>query len=148
MPGVASLEKSQYYGHPRNTFWSIMGELFGAGPELDYQKRLQSLLANRVALWDVLMSCQRPGSLDADIHTGTEQANDFSFLLGQGSSIKAVFFNGMTAEKMFMKHVAGSTDGLDDGCELIRLPSTSPAHAAMSYEEKLQAWSRILDFLV
>ena len=124
-----------------------MGELFGAVPELEYQQRLQTLLVHKVALWDVLMSCQRPGSLDADIQSGTEQANDFSTLLGQGSSIKAVFFNGMTAEKLFMKHVAGSTEGQDGGCELIRLPSTSPAHAAMSFEEKLQAWSRILNYL-
>lgn len=145
MPGVASLEKNQYYGHPRNAFWPIMGELFGAGPELDYQMRLQTLLAHRVALWDVLVSCQRPGSLDADIQPGSEQANDFRTLPGKGSSIRAVFFNGMTAERLFMKHVAASICDLATRCELIRLPSTSPAHAAMSYDEKLLAWNVIIN---
>ena len=82
MPGVASLEKHQYYGHPRNAFWPIMGELFGAYPAIDYPLRLQRLLDRHVALWDVLMSCHRPGSLDADIRSGTEQVNDFSELLG------------------------------------------------------------------
>lgn len=147
MPGVASLEKHQYYGHPRNAFWPIMGELFGTGPELEYQQRLHSLLAQRVALWDVLMSCRRPGSLDADIQSGTEQANDFSTVIGPGSRIGAVFFNGMTAHKMFMKHVAATIDDLRERCDLVRLPSTSPAHAAMSYDEKLQEWGRILDYL-
>jgi len=147
MPGAASLDKNQYYGHPRNAFWTIMGELVGAVPELEYQQRLQTLLAHKVALWDVLMSCQRPGSLDADIQSDSEQANDFSALLGQGSSIKAVFFNGITAERLFKKHVIASIDDLGDRIELMRLPSTSPAHAAMSYEKKLNTWKEILDYI-
>ena len=77
MPGQASLQQSQYYAHPRNSFWYIMGELFAAGPELDYAQRLQVLLEQRVALWDVVHRCQRKGSLDADIEQQSVEANDF-----------------------------------------------------------------------
>jgi hypoxanthine-DNA glycosylase len=146
MPGVASLAKAQYYGHPRNAFWPIMGELFGATPQLEYPSRLQRLLSNHVALWDVLMSCQRPGSLDADIEAGTERANDFSSLLGPGSTIRAIFFNGVTAQRLFNRHVANAIDA-PERFERLRLPSTSPAHAAMSLAEKLQAWKQIRDYL-
>ena len=89
MPGIASLEKHQYYGHPRNLFWPIMGELFGAHPSLDYSERLRHLLEHHVALWDVLKLCQRPGSLDADIVAGSEQVNDFHSLFGSGTAIRA-----------------------------------------------------------
>lgn len=145
MPGVASLEKHQYYGHPRNLFWPIMGELFGAHPSLEYPERLRVLLEHHVALWDVLKLCQRPGSLDADIVVGSEQVNYFQPMLATGTAIRAVFFNGMTAEKMFRRHVL---EGLDmaDNIQLVRLPSTSPAHAAMSYEDKLAAWKVVAEF--
>jgi hypoxanthine-DNA glycosylase len=146
MPGVASLEKHQYYGHPRNAFWPIMGELFGARPEIDYPLRLQRLLDRHVALWDVLMSCHRPGSLDADIRSGTEQVNDFSELLGSDTPVRAIFFNGMTAEKMFNQHVIHTLDGLSERCDLVRLPSTSPAHAAMTFDAKLKAWQVVADY--
>ena len=147
MPGVASLEKQQYYGHPRNAFWPIMGELFGAGPELEYEDRLQALLDHGVALWDVLGLCYRPGSLDADIQPGSEQVNDFSDLLGGDSRIRAVFFNGTTAERMFRRHVLPGFVDLEERCRLIRLPSTSPAHAAMKQQEKLRQWQKIVDAL-
>jgi len=147
MPGVASLEKQQYYGHPRNAFWPIMGELFGAGPRLDYPERLRRLLDHRVALWDVLGACWRPGSLDADIQAGSEQVNDFTSLLGEDSPVRAVFFNGMTAERLFRRHVLPGLEGLEHRCHLVRLPSTSPAHATMSQADKLDAWACIMDYL-
>ena len=146
MPGIASLEKHQYYGHPRNLFWPIMGELFGAHPFLDYSERLRHLLEHHVALWDVLKLCQRPGSLDADIVAGSEQVNDFHSLFGPGTAIRAIFFNGMTAEKLFRRHVLVELD-LPANIELVRLPSTSPAHAAMSYEDKLAAWRIVADYV-
>src|SRR4029077_16189116 len=75
MPGEASLKADQYYAHPRNAFWPIMGELFGAGPSLPYQERVALLQSTGVALWDSLQACVRPGSLDASITN--EAANDF-----------------------------------------------------------------------
>ncbi len=144
MPGIMSLERRQYYAQPRNAFWPIMGELFGIASELEYGERLQGLLDAGVALWDVLRSCERSGSLDANIDMKTAVTNDFVEFLSTHSRIDRVFFNGATAAEVFERRVS---PGLDKAgirpIELIRLPSTSPAHAAMPYKEKLQRWSTI-----
>jgi len=79
MPGIASLTAGQYYAHPRNAFWRIMGKLVGAGPENPYDERLRILKKGGIALWDVLDSCVRPGSLDANI--SNETPNDFAIFL-------------------------------------------------------------------
>jgi double-stranded uracil-DNA glycosylase len=96
MPGEASLKAGQYYAHPRNAFWHIMGELFGAGPSLPYQERVTILESVGVALWDSLQACIRPGSLDALIKE--EVANDFPALFAKYPNITHVFFNGSKAE--------------------------------------------------
>ena len=103
MPGEASLKAGQYYAHPRNAFWHIMGELFGAGPSLPYQERVAILKSVGVALWDSLQACIRPGSLDASIKE--EVANDFPALFAKYPKITHVFFNGSTAERSFLRHV-------------------------------------------
>ena len=90
MPGEASLKAGQYYAHPRNAFWQIMGELFGAGPSLPYQERVVMLQSIGVALWDSLQACVRPGSLDASIKE--EVANDFPALFAKYPNITHVFF--------------------------------------------------------
>ncbi|MEM9186315.1 MAG: DNA-deoxyinosine glycosylase [Planctomycetota bacterium] len=141
MPGVASLEAGEYYAHPRNAFWPIMGELFGARPELSYATRRQKLIAARVAVWDVLRRCVRPGSLDAAIEPRSEVANDFRTLLARAPRIGRVLFNGQKAEAAFRKHALPTLDEpARDRLPLIRLPSTSPTHAGMSLDEKLAAW--------
>lgn len=141
MPGEVSLREGQYYAHPRNAFWPIMGHLFGAGPELPYCQRLQRLQSSGVALWDVLRSGIRPGSLDSDIDTSSVAANDFDNFFRQYSGIRWVFFNGGKAEQLFLRHVL---PGLEPGrLTCTRLPSTSPAHAAMRFEEKLQRWALV-----
>ena len=140
MPGVASLEAGQYYAFPRNVFWKIMGDLFGAGPEMDYPLRLQKLSANHIALWDVIESCHRPGSLDSAIAEDGLATNDFNSFFAQNPHIKQVYFNGQKAAGLFKKKVA---PGLTGHYQYLALPSTSPAHAASSYAAKLEAWSVI-----
>jgi hypoxanthine-DNA glycosylase len=138
MPGVASLEAAQYYAFPRNVFWRIMGELFGAGPELVYQARLDKLVACHIALWDVIAECRRPGSLDASIAEDGLITNNFAGFFDRHPSITRVAFNGQTAARLFRKKVQFS---LAREFEYLTLPSTSPAHAAKSYAQKLEAWS-------
>jgi len=140
MPGVASLDAAQYYAFPRNAFWKIMGELFGAGRELDYPSRLQILTANKIALWDVVKTCHRPGSLDSAISADGMETNDFTGFFKQHRCIAKVYFNGQKAAGLFKKMVL---PGLQGQYAYQTLPSTSPAHAASSYTDKLEAWSVI-----
>lgn len=140
MPGAASLEATQYYAFPRNAFWRIMGDLFGAGPEFDYTSRLQKLVEQRIALWDVIGACRRPGSLDSAISSDGMRTNDFSGFFQDHPRITHVYFNGRKAAELFEKKVA---PGLDRPLEYHALPSTSPAYAGMRYEAKLEAWSVI-----
>jgi TDG/mug DNA glycosylase family protein len=143
MPGVASLEKNQYYALPQNAFWRIMGELFGAGIDLPYADRLQTLVSHRIVLWDVLETCQRPGSLDSSIKLATARPNDFQCLFREHATIRWVFFNGQKAADIFSKKVL-PTLGPEFGEKVYQtLPSTSPAHASMTYAQKLKIWSTI-----
>lgn len=138
MPSKASLEANQYYAHPRNLFWPILGELVGASPAMEYAERARVLMANGIALWDVLKSCRRPGSLDADIDKASMVTNDFAAFFASHPQIRQVFFNGATAEHSFRRHVLPGIKA--ETLQLRRLPSTSPAHAALSYHQKLESW--------
>nr|WP_286206613.1 DNA-deoxyinosine glycosylase [Thauera linaloolentis] len=142
MPGAASLAAAQYYAHPRNAFWPIMGALFGAGPALPYAERLARLNAAGVALWDVIAACERSGSLDSAITPASIEANDFARLFRESPAIGHVFFNGTTAETSFRRHVLNRV-ALPSGLQFTRLPSTSPAHAALGPEAKLAAWQAV-----
>ena len=138
MPGKASLVASQYYAHPRNAFWKIMAELTGLAPDASYDRRLEVLTMAGIALWDVLHSCKRQGSLDSAIESGSIKTNDFRTFFRGHPHIKQVCFNGAVAEHCYRKIVL---PGLETGpIRYLRLPSTSPAHAALSFEEKLAAW--------
>lgn len=145
MPGQASLAATQYYAHPRNAFWPIMGALVGAGPELPYPQRIQTLQAAGIALWDVLAECERPGSLDAAIVADSVRANDFAGLLPEMPALRAIAFNGSAAEQAFRRHVLPALPSVR--VELLRLPSTSPAHAARSLRQKLAEWQQLLNYL-
>ncbi len=142
MPGIESLRAKQYYAHPRNAFWRIMGELVGASPDMPYAARTRQLKKTGIALWDVLAACTRVGSLDAAIDERSIIANDLVSFLAQHPRIRHVFFNGATAERCFRVHVQPALEA--GALKLLRLPSTSPAHAARSYSDKLQAWRAIL----
>jgi len=148
MPGQLSLRRQQYYAHPQNQFWRIMGDLVGAPPALPYEERTRRLTAAGVALWDSLKHCERPGSLDTSIVPDTEVPNDFATLLADHPTIRAIFFNGQKSEQAFRRHaLPGLPEGLIAGRDLIRLPSTSPANAGFTYDQKLNHWRVILDYL-
>jgi len=140
LPGRASIAAGQYYAMPRNAFWSVMADLCGAGPELDYAARLDRLTAAGIALWDVLHAAERPGSLDAAIVTASEQANDIAALIRRHRSIRVIAFNGKTAAVLFRRHIAPVL--ARDDLSFVSLPSTSPAHAAMNRETKIRHWRR------
>ncbi len=142
MPGVASLQARQYYGHPRNAFWPIMGELFGVDPELPYQERLARLRAKGIALWDVLASCERPGSLDSNIRQ--PEANNVAGLLKRHRSIRRVYFNGGTAARLYRRLLLAEVGMLAPYAVHAALPSTSPAYT-LPFAEKLKAWSAIAE---
>ncbi len=139
MPGVASLEAQQYYAHPRNAFWPITGELFGFDPALPYEQRCERLGSAGVAVWDVLKSCRRAGSLDSAIERDSEEPNDFAGFFTKHPMVRLVAFNGQKAESAFRKHVDLNAES-ESRLSFVRLPSTSPAHASLSKQQKLMAW--------
>lgn len=139
MPGKVSLEKQQYYAHPRNAFWKILFRHYGLDEREDYAARKDLVLEHGIALWDVLASCEREGSLDSGIRNG--QPNDLIGFLKEHPEIRVIGCNGRKAHDSVIRWFG--LEGL--GRELILLPSTSPAHAAMKFEEKLAVWSACLD---
>jgi hypoxanthine-DNA glycosylase len=134
MPSVMSLAARQYYGNPRNAFWRIMGEVFGFAADAVYEERVAALTAHGIAVWDVLRSCRRVGSLDAAVEPDSMVANDFGSLFDEHPHITRVLFNGAAAEKNFHRLVGIATD-----LSYQRLPSTSPAQT-LRYADKLVAW--------
>jgi len=136
MPSVQSLAANQYYGNPRNAFWKIIFTLFNTPFSADYEQRKNVLLENRIALWDVLEACVRPGSLDSAIEQ--EVPNDFNSFLKAHPNIKHIYFNGQKAAAYFKKYIK-----LENDYQLTTLPSTSPANAGKSFEAKLKEWSII-----
>ena len=142
MPGNASLAAGEYYAHPRNLFWPIMGELAGAHPGLPYESRLWMLNSSGIALWDVLKSCIRNGSLDSDIEEASVIPNDFNSFFLRHPHIASVFFNGVKAEQCFRRYVQPSLKSRP--LQYRRLPSTSPANAGTSCEKKLEAWQAVI----
>jgi hypoxanthine-DNA glycosylase len=132
-PSSASLAAGQYYGHPRNQFWRILGEILSEPlVDLAYADRLERVLAHRVGIWDVYAACGRMGSLDSQIQA--PRANEFGGLARLAPQLQAVAFNGQTAGR-FRARIA------ELGYAWAVLPSTSPAHAARSFEDKLALWT-------
>ncbi len=131
-PSEASLAAGQYYAHPRNQFWCLLGALLGEPlAEMVYEARCDRVLAHGVGIWDVLDACRRAGSLDTDIRHA--RPNDFAALRRRAPRLQRVLFNGGTAGR-FARHFAAA------GFATAVLPSSSPAHAARSYEQKLAVW--------
>lgn len=134
MPGIASLEKQEYYAHPRNHFWKIIYTLFDNMPIPPiFQEKIKFLELNRIGLWDVLENCERKGSLDIHIKNQTE--NDFEALFQKYPSINKIIFNGKESHKYFLRKF-----GQKEGITYYVMPSTSPANT-MSFENKLKIWS-------
>lgn len=141
MPGAASLAAGRYYAHPRNLFWPLMGVILDIAPDLPYAERTLALTGRGYALWDVLGACRRVGSLDSGIANDTLEVNDLAGFLAAHQAIRRVFFNGAKAEQLFRRHVGPRLDSDAPAC--IRLPSTSPANASITYTTKLDAWRAI-----
>lgn len=141
MPGVASLQAGQYYAHPRNQFWQLIAALFADAPLTDYAQKQQLLLDNNIALWDVMHSCQRHGSLDSKIDKHSIIPNDFNHFFNTHPFAQHVFFNGATAETAFRKRVLSTLESKP--LTLHRLPSSSPAHAHLTLQQKLIQWQCI-----
>lgn len=134
-PSTASLGKGQYYGHPQNQFWRLVGKVIAAPlPDMPYEMRLKALLANHLGLWDVIGKCERAGSLDSNIRNARH--NDFARVVSVAKRLKRVCFNGKTAAKL-EPWFAGQ------GYETLVLPSSSPANT-MKFETKLAAWRQIM----
>jgi hypoxanthine-DNA glycosylase len=144
MPGAASLKAAQYYAHPQNAFWPIMGALLGFAPtQTPYETRLAALAAADIALWDACHTCVRPGSLDSAI---TEVVpNDFPTFLAAHPAVTRLFFNGAKSESLFRRLVVPTLPLPHPA--IVRLPSTSPAHAGLSRAAKTQAWREALQFI-
>ena len=141
MPGVQSLEKQQYYGHPRNHFWRIIGSITNQEVPESYEKRLQLVRQYRIGLWDVIQSCERMGSLDSKIKN--EIPNDFKQLFTRFPQIEAVLFNGTKAYDVFQKKIGFE---LLEGREYYKMPSTSPVPGRniKTFEQRVEIW-RLLE---
>lgn len=144
MPGEKSLMDQQYYAHPRNAFWFIMQELFAIPLDMAYEQRLEGLKQNSIALWDVLNSCERQGSLDSSIKNHSIIGNNFAELLSRHNTIQLIAFNGAKAETEFKKRISPTLTEAAQKIRKVRLPSTSPAMASLTKEEKLEQWRVLL----
>ena len=142
LPGEASLRARQYYAHPQNQFWTILGELAGASKDLAYDRRLARLVAARIALWDVARTCLREASSDASMRDVVP--NDFVRLFRASPTLATVLCNGGKAHAMFVRLVLPALARAGITPVVARLPSTSPAHASLRPAEKLARWREAL----
>lgn len=136
LPGVASIKQQQYYAHPQNAFWRILQQLFNIPVHAPYAERCKSVLEHQLAIWDVCHAAQRIGSLDSSIQGHSIIANDINHLLTTCPHITLIAFNGQAAAQLFNKHIH-----LTPVVPAVTLPSTSPANARLSFEQKLLQWA-------
>lgn len=144
MPGIVSLQAVQYYANPRNAFWPVMADLFEIEIDCEYEQRIGQIKKLPIVLWDTIKACHRQGSLDSNIQKHELEANDIPALMQQYDDIRLVACNGATSEKYFNRLVKKR---LPVEIEVLRLPSTSPANAGMTYQQKLCAWRVIKDYI-
>lgn len=138
LPGAASLAAAQYYGHPRNGFWKLVGNAIGAElVGLAYEARLAALLVHHIGLWDVIATAKRSGSLDSEIREPTQ--NDLLALIDSLPELNTIAFNGGTAAKIGLKALGARANDY----RILLLPSSSPAHASVSVEQKLSSWRQL-----
>lgn len=136
-PAAASLAAQQYYGHPRNAFWPLVGAIIGVDLRaLAYAGRLEALRAHGIGLWDVIARAERQGSLDAAIRNETH--NPLVELAATLPRLATIAFNGGTAARLGRRELKVVADRY----ELVDLPSSSPAHT-LAFDDKLRAWGRL-----
>lgn len=143
MPGKVSLSAQQYYAHPRNHFWKFMVSIVGVPESLSYAERCSALVERHIALWDVLKVCTRSSSLDSDIDESSIVANDFGTFLSSHADIRHIYFNGAKAETIYLRYVQPHLPEHQAAIETLRLPSTSPANAAIPLSVKREQWRAI-----
>ena len=143
LPGRASLEAGEYYAQPRNAFWSIMESLCGAHRDDAYDQRLNALTNAGVALWDVLLEADRPGSLDASIVVATQRVNAVAEFIAHHASLELIAFNGKKSAEVYRRSIAAEVSRT--GLQSVVLPSTSPAFASLRWQQKLEIWRRALE---
>lgn len=142
MPSEASIAKQQYYGHPQNAFWSIMQSITEIENTADYKLRCQGLQKLGIAVWDVIASCVRPGSLDSAIKPASIELNPLLEFIQQQPGLKFIGLNGGKAFELFQRHWIKS-DKLPSDIQYTRLPSTSPAYT-LQKQAKLRLWRNAL----
>jgi hypoxanthine-DNA glycosylase len=142
LPGEASLAQQQYYAHKQNKFWKLVGDVIERDlVDMDYPVRLSTLLEHHIGLWDVVAEASRVGSLDSNIRK--HASNDLISLVESLPGLIAIAFNGGTAEKIGMRALGEKARQY----RLVRLPSSSPAYAAVPYAGKLHAWQALRGLL-
>ncbi|PCE25030.1 DNA-deoxyinosine glycosylase [Paraburkholderia acidicola] len=138
LPGEVSLAQSQYYAHKQNKFWLLVGDVIERDlVGMDYHARLDALLEHHIGLWDVVAEAQRVGSLDSRIRD--HASNDLIALIDTLPSLDTIAFNGGTAARIGVKSLGERAERY----RLLRLPSSSPAHASVPYAEKLVFWRQL-----
>jgi TDG/mug DNA glycosylase family protein len=141
LPGAVSLREQRYYAHPQNQFWRLTGAVIGRDlAALEYEDRLAALLDAGIGLWDTVAAATREGSLDADIRL--HEASDVAALARTLPMLRAIGFNGAKSARIGRGGLAGVM-----GLDLIDLPSSSPAYAAMPFERKREAWLALRAYL-
>lgn len=140
LPGEESLRQQQYYAQPRNAFWKIMERLLGIDALWPFARRAEQLTARRIALWDVCAAAERAGSLDAAIVSSSIETNEFGDFLHRHPSITCIIFNGRKAYDLYEKRVLPTLCSQKAALKRLLLPSTSPAHAGMTFEQKCLRW--------
>ena len=136
LPSKRSLECNEYYAHPQNAFWQIMAELVGARGS--YTTRCRALTQHGIAVWDVLASSVRPGSLDSAIDLASAEINDFSTFFAEHPTVHRICCNGQAAARIYQRRVPRHLVPAEP--QIVTLPSTSPAYAAMPFARKLELW--------
>jgi hypoxanthine-DNA glycosylase len=138
LPGEVSLAHGQYYANPQNKFWALVGDVIGRDlGAMDYSSRLATLLEYRIGLWDVVAQAQRAGSLDSRIRN--HEGNDLCTLVDTLPMLSAIAFNGGTAAKIGLRALGARAEHY----RILRLPSSSPAYAAVPYADKLAVWREL-----
>jgi hypoxanthine-DNA glycosylase len=145
LPGRLALEKREYYAQPRNAFWPIMGELFGAWPHLPYKDRQSQLIKKGIAVWDVCAAGDRADSLDSKIDLSTVEVNDFETFLTAYPRVGLVCFNGGTARRIHRRRVLPNLSAnIQARIRWEVLPSTAPTNTKMTFDQKLSTWHDVL----
>lgn len=137
-PSVKSRENNFYYAHPQNRFWRVVASVYSCPVPKTVEEKENMLLSNKIAVWDVIKSCEITGSADSTIKSVIP--NDLSEILSV-ADIKKIYANGKTAQSLYNKYIKKNT-----GVDIISLPSTSPANAAYSLEKLIKEWKIINEY--